>query len=95
MNSKRTIALDELITVRKREFLEMSGIGNTKAQELINFGITDDDGIVMTDDDGNPLKLETVAVGSRVLIIVESWRRIVAHQRKHPVRLQLRGRGRK
>ncbi|MBV8737674.1 MAG: hypothetical protein JO007_10520 [Alphaproteobacteria bacterium] len=86
------MTIDEIITVPKREFLEMSGIGNTKAQELINTGITDDDGNVMTDDDGKPLKLETVAVGSRILIIVESWRRIVEHQRKYPVKLKLRGR---
>lgn len=92
VKAKRSATLDEIITAPIPEFLKISGIGKTKVHELINIGVTDDDGNVVTDDDGNVLKLETVAIGSRRLVILSSWRRIVEHQRKNPVRLSLRGR---
>ena len=84
IKSNRSGDIDEIFTAPIPEFRKISGIGNTKANELINVGVTD--------DDGNVLKLETVAIGSRRLIILASWRRIVEHQWWHPVTLKLRGR---
>jgi hypothetical protein len=84
VKSNRSGGLDEIVTAPIPKFRKISGIGNTKTNELINVGVTD--------DEGNVLKLETVAIGSRCLIILASWRRIVEHQWRHPVTLKLRGR---
>ena len=83
---KSKVLIDQIITAPIPEFCELSGLGRTTVGNLLNNGI---------EVDGELLKLESVAVGSRRLIIIDSWRRIVERQRKHPVKLGLRGRGRK
>jgi hypothetical protein len=93
-NELRTGTIDEIQTTTIPQFRQISNLGNTKVHDLINNGLRDADGNIVIDDDGNALKLETVAIGSRRLIVLDSWRRIIEHQRRHPVKLGLRGRRR-
>lgn len=82
----------QIITKTKSNFRKMTDLGNSKTHDLINKGLTDEYGNTLIDEDGHELKLQTVAVGSRRLIVIESWNRIIAYQQRHPIKLGLRGR---
>lgn len=74
--------IDDLTTATKPQFRAISGLGDNKIRDLITNGIV---------IDGEVLKLETISAGSRVLILLSSWRRIIERQRQHPITLTMRG----
>jgi hypothetical protein len=62
----------DIITVPIGEFRRLSGLGQTKVYELI--GLPDDD----------PDKIESILVGKRRLIVLDSWRRYIERHRSTP-----------
>jgi hypothetical protein len=61
------MSFDDRITAPPREFMRISGLGETTTYEMINDG-----------------RLESIKVGKRRLIVIDSYYRLIKQQVKTP-----------